>query len=147
MSTSLIDSNGFINPGLSSNLMRLSIETKNLLKNKGDIYIGGSEKIRVNYGEEIIIFRKIEKLSAGNNNSVFCKISSGSGGISWSRLNYRYFSSANTYPMEVKNAYTAQNAAKVSEASVINYSSSDTSLGTIDVRLDLIDTGLSALGF
>ena len=132
MSTTLINEDGFIEPGLSSNFMRLSIETKNLLKNKGDIYIGGSETFRVIYGGEIITFRKTQRLSAGSNNKVLCK-SGREDGIQWRFLNYHFFYSEDTYPMTVQKAQSAQNTEKANEASIVEYASSNISLKILKI--------------
>lgn len=85
-----IDSNNCIPSGLRADIMRNSMENKNLLAKKGSIYVGTGETMTVG-GEKIY---KTKVLELGANGEVLQNIN---GALSYSKLTNKNFNSDTNY--------------------------------------------------
>ena len=90
MPLEITDSNGFIKAGLSSDIMRLSMESKGILDKKGSVYVGTGEIIRMNYGAETVNIAKTTALSPGKDGEVLTLVSDGleSYEVKWGKITH-----------------------------------------------------------
>ena len=90
MATNLTDSNNCIQSGLRADIMRCSMENKNLLAKKGSIYVGTGESFKV--GEQTIY--KTKALELGNNGEI---LQGGENGLCYGHLKPDHFDSNTIY--------------------------------------------------
>ena len=90
MTTNLTDDNNCIQPGLRVDIMRCSMENKNLLTKKGSIYVGTGESFTVD-GYTIY---KTKALELGNNGEI---LQGGENGLCYGHLKPDHFDSNTIY--------------------------------------------------
>ena len=76
----VINSNNNIIPGLRADIMRKAMETKDLLKNKGSIYVGTGETPETVEGYDLY---KTEALELGTNGYLLCADRTQNLGVHW----------------------------------------------------------------
>ena len=90
MATNLTDDNNCIQPGLRTDIMRCSMENKNLLTKKGSIYVGTGESFKV--GEQTIY--KTKALELGGSGEVLQVIN---GSLGYDKIQNSNFDSKVNY--------------------------------------------------
>ena len=118
----ITDEDGFIKAGLSSDIMRLSMESKGLLDKKGSIYIGTGESIQVNYGAETVSIAKTTALSCEEDNCVLIvKADSSTEGydVCWGKITPAMIEDTNT--VFSVNAKSAEHADSVTSSVLATY--------------------------
>lgn len=120
----ITDSNGFIKSGLSSNLMRLSAENKNLLVQRGSLYIGTGTFQTIECGNETARIYNTSVLNPLSAAPAMLTVTA-SGNLAWSRLlNNSNFYAPDTkvvYPISVQRASLSDKASNVAKATTVKY--------------------------
>jgi len=120
----ITDSNGFIKSGLSSNLMRLSAENKNLLVQRGSLYIGTGTFQTIKCGNETA---RIYNTSVLNPLTVAPAVLTVIAPeiLGWSRSlsNSNFYSqySGVMYPISVQRASLSMRVSNVTKATTVKY--------------------------
>lgn len=120
----ITDSNGFIKSGLSSNLMRLSAESKNLLVQRGSLYIGTGTYQTIEFGNEMA---RIYNTSVLNPLTVAPAVLTvvAPETLGWSRSlsNFNFHSqySGVLYPISVQRASLSMTASNAAKATAVKY--------------------------
>ena len=120
----ITDSNGFIKSGLSSNLMRLSAESKNLLVQRGSLYIGTGTYQTVEFGNEMA---RIYNTSVLNPLTVAPAVLTVVAPeiLGWSRSlsnsNFHSQYSGVLYPISVQRASLSMTASNAAKATTVKY--------------------------
>lgn len=148
MSSNLIDNNNFIITGLRADVMRCSMETKNLLDTKGSIYVGTgrSKSIQVSSGETVSV-PITAKLEPNNIYTVLTSHESYDNGLGYSKVTPDMIDpNSGVFHITAQNAVNATNASEAGTATVGLYASSDQSKGTIEERIIELSNRLNNLG-
>lgn len=130
----ITDNNGRIKSGLRADIMRKSMENKNLLNTKGSLYVGTGEKetISLNNNETVDIY-KTKAFPLGSPNTVLT--TSRFGELSYEKIIPDMLdNTSGNYNIVAANAIDADSATEA------QYASSDRSKGTIDTRLTNIES-------
>lgn len=120
----ITDSNGFIKSGLSSNLMRLSAESKNLLVQRGSLYIGTGAYQTIKFGNEMA---RIYNTSVLNPLTVAPAVLTvvAPETLGWSRSlsNSNFYSqySGVMYPISVQRASLSMTVSNATKATTVKY--------------------------
>lgn len=120
----ITDSNGFIKSGLSSNLMRLSAESKNLLVQRGSLYIGTGTYQTIEFGNEMA---RIYNTSVLNPLTVAPAVLTvvAPETLGWSRSlsnsNFHSRYSGVLYPISVQRASLSVTASNAAKATAVKY--------------------------
>lgn len=118
----LTDGNGFIAAGLSSELMRLSAENKNLLTQKDSLYVGTGRKQIVSYGNEAVEIPVTEALNPPTDGAFVLYVDS-QGGLVWGKAHAGLFADTGTYDIKTRNAAECDFATVCEEAVSAIYTS------------------------
>ncbi len=130
----ITDNNGRIKSGLRADIMRKSMENKNLLNTKGSLYVGTGEKETISLGNnETVDIYKTKAFPLGSPNTVLT--TSRFGELSYEKIIPDMLdNTSGNYNIVAANAIDADNATEA------QYASSDRSKGTIDTRLTNIES-------
>jgi len=127
----IIDDNGKIISNLRSDIMRYSIENKNLLRSLGSLYIGTGTQKQIQTLEGVVKIPKTTSLSLGNENNFLIAIPS-TGELQYQKLSADMLDNTMVYNITCKNAlYTDY----VEEATEAEYATLGQASGTIENRL------------
>lgn len=130
----ITDNNGRIKSGLRADIMRKSMENKNLLNTKGSLYVGTGEKETISLGNnETVDIYKTKAFPLGSPDTILTI--SRFGELSYEKIIPDMLANTSgNYNIVATNAIDADSATEA------QYASSDKSKGTIDTRLTNIDS-------
>lgn len=134
----LIGQDGEIISGLRADVMRSSIENKNLLKKKGSLYVGTGSTTTIQAGSVSYSIPITEELAVGENeNHSVLVVKNANNGVGYSKI-YPSMVEENSEEWNItcKNANHVENSYR---ARYVTYASSDHSKGTIDERLSQME--------
>lgn len=138
----ITDSNGFIKSGLSSNLMRLSAESKNLLKERGSLYLGTGTHQTIEYGNDVAEIYNTKVLNPITVAPAVLQVVA-AGVLVWSRSlsnsNFYTQDTGKIYPISVQSTNFSETSPTATRATTVRY--------TPDNQQTTIWERMSALGF
>lgn len=133
--------NGFIENGLRADIMRHSMENKNLLNTKGSIYVGTGRKTTITTSQGDYNVPITTSLPCGANNTVLTADSSEPTGLKYKKITKDMLDEtsveADVWPIKADSANTADQAAA---AVTGQYASNDKTKGTIEQRLTALES-------
>ena len=133
--------NGFIENGLRADIMRHSMENKNLLNTKGSIYVGTGRQTTITTSQGDYNVPITTSLPCGTNNTVLTANSSEPTGLEYKKITKdmldEYSVEADVWPIK---AGSAQTAAQADTAVTGQYASNDHTKGTIEQRLTALES-------
>ena len=132
---------GFIANGLRADIMRHSMENKNLLNTKGSIYVGTGRQTTITTSQGDYNIPITTSLPCGANNTVLTADSSDPTGLKYKKITKDMLDEtsveADVWPIKASSAQTADQAAA---AVTGQYASSDKTKGTIEQRLTALES-------
>lgn len=132
--------NGFIENGLRADIMRHSMENKNLLNTKGSIYVGTGEQTTITTSQGSYNIPITTSLPCGANNTVLTANSSASTGLEYKKITIDMFDEysveTDVWPIRASSASTAGQADIAVKG---QYASDDRTKGTIEQRLTALE--------
>ena len=138
MNRNTLNNDGCINSNLRSDLMRKSMETKNLLNSKGAIYVGKGSKVSIPVKDtsvQSVSLSTTGSLSAGVDNTVLTCQSNANLGLTYKKISPEQLEDySGVWPMKVANADSADNASNTESSMYAIYTLSNNEK-TISERL------------
>lgn len=127
MNRNTLNNNGCINSNLRSDLMRKSMETKNLLDSQGAIYVGKGSEVSIPVKDtsvQSVSLSTTGSLSAGDNNTVLTCQSNATLGLTYKKISPEQLENySGVWPMKVANAGSADNAGNTESSRYAIYTS------------------------
>ena len=111
MANNLTTNDGAIETGLRADVMRLSMENKNLLSNKDSIYVGTGDATSVNVGGSTITISTTKALEKGSDNTVLSVVG---GNLGYNKVNPNMVQTGVTYNITSQTALNCENASRAS---------------------------------
>lgn len=111
MANNLTTNDGAIETGLRADVMRLSMENKNLLSNKDSIYVGTGDTTSVNVGGSTITIPTTKALEKGSDNTVLSVVG---GNLGYNKVNPDLVQTGVTYNITSQTALNCENASRAS---------------------------------
>ena len=136
MAINIKDQNGRIVTGLRADIMRKSMENKNLLAHKGSIYVGTGDSERITVAGETVDIPITAELQPGAENTVLA-VTDSSGTLGYVKINPNLVDTATSSIYEI-NASSAINGT-YAQYTTEQQTSGDLSKGTIGERLDRME--------
>lgn len=127
MNRNTLNNNGCINSNLRSDLMRKSMETKNLLDSQGAIYVGKGSEVSIPVKDtsvQSVSLSTTGSLPAGDNNTVLTCQSNANLGLTYKKISPEQLENySGIWPMKVANAGSADNASNTESSRYAIYTS------------------------
>lgn len=127
MNRNTLNNNGCINSNLRSDLMRKSMETKNLLNSKGAIYVGKGSEVSIPVKDtsvQSISLSTTGSLPAGVDNTVLTCQSNANLGLTYKKISPEQLENySGVWPMKVANANSADDASLTESSNYAIYTS------------------------
>ena len=136
MAINIKDQNGRIVTGLRADIMRKSMENKNLLAHKGSIYVGTGDSERITVAGETVDIPITAELQPGAENTVLA-VTDSSGTLGYVKINPNLVDTTTSSIYEI-NASSAINGT-YAQYTTEQQTSGDLSKGTIGERLDRME--------
>lgn len=148
MSVTLTDSNGCLKTGMRADILRTSLETKNILQEKGAIYIGtGSTVLPILSKDGQIDICKTSYVPRGRNNDTVLTFNN----TGWTRLSYQKIgpdtvAKKENYDIKVDEAEETESADYAEVADYATYASAPTGRSRISIEARLNDLNAKKTG-
>ncbi|MBO7691913.1 MAG: hypothetical protein J6T10_04675 [Methanobrevibacter sp.] len=147
MANNLTTNDGAIETGLRADVMRLSMENKNLLSNKDSIYVGTGDTTSVNVDGSTITIPTTKALEKGSDNTVLSVVG---GNLGYNKVNPDLVQTGVTYNITSQTALNCENASRASFSYVADVAAypavgGEPSGETIETRFNNNTTAVSSL--